>query len=110
MWPALATTLGVEDGPDESLSVAEYVSTREKLWQEIVTEYGLQPIALGHLLGESAHYADWVFGYALKRRPRPAFVSTVKIKQAGFQDVYNTEECVCHWLDKLIERKILPRL
>lgn len=110
MWPQLAKTLGVETGPDESISVVEYISTREKLWQEIVAEHGLKPIPLNALLGESHHYADWVFGYALKRPTRPAFVSTAKIKQAGFQDVYNTEEGICHWIEKLIEEKILPAL
>ena len=110
MWPQLAKTLGVEMGPSESISVAEYVSAREKLWREIVAEHDLQPIPLDVLLGESHHYADWVFGYALKRAPRPAFVSTIKIKQAGFQEVYNTEECVCYWLNDLIQQKILPGL
>jgi hypothetical protein len=37
-----------------------------------------------------------------------AFVSTVKIKQAGFTETYDTEESFCYWLQKLIDRKVLP--
>lgn len=110
MWPQLAKTMGVEAGPDESIRVAEYTTSREELWDEIVAKHGLQPFSLKTLLGESHHYADWVFAYGLDRPTRHAFVSTVKIKQDGFHDVYNTEECICHWLDDLIGRKILPKL
>ena len=109
LWPAMAKTLGVETGPDESISLVEYFSTREDLWQEIIAEYDLKTIPLNALLGQSHHYADWVWGYALNRPTRPAFVSTVKIKQAGFQNVCSTEERVCHWLNYLIEQNILPR-
>ena len=41
-------------------------------------------------------------------RSRHAFVSTVKIKQAGFGEVYDTELSFRHWLRTLIERKVLP--
>ena len=40
--------------------------------------------------------------------PPPAFVSTVKIKQAGFTQAYDTEACVKHWLEVLMERRIIP--
>ena len=55
------------------------------------------------------HYADFGFGYGLKQAPPPAFVSTVKVKQAGFTDTYDTELAVRHWLNVLMERRILPR-
>ena len=40
--------------------------------------------------------------------PPPAFVSTVKIKQAGFCEVCDTEVSFRYWLRTLIERKVLP--
>jgi len=44
----------------------------------------------------------------LKTAPPPTFVSTFKIKQAGFSQVRDTEECIKHWLEVLVDRKIIP--
>ena len=64
---------------------------------------------MADLVGESHHYADLSFMYGVEAGPAPsAFVSTVKIKQAGFCETYDTEETFRYWLRKLIERKILP--
>ena len=63
---------------------------------------------MDRLLGESHHYADFCFGYGLKQTPAPAFVSTVKVKQAGFTESRDTELAVRHWLDVLMARRILP--
>ncbi len=108
MWPAIATTLGVKHAPDESLSIAAYLSERSELWQEVVQRYQLQPIDLPTLLGESHHYADMCFNYGTQVPPPPTFVSTVKIRQAGFNDAFNTQESFCHWLTDLQERRVLP--
>lgn len=110
LWPAFGDAMGVDIGEDESIALVEYFSTRAGLWETITKKHDLLPIPLDALLGESTHYADWVFGYALNRPTRPAFVSTVKIKEAGFQNVYNTEARMCHWLRELVKRKVLPNL
>jgi hypothetical protein len=44
----------------------------------------------------------------LKEAPPPVFVSTVKVKQAGFTDTYDTEMAIKHWLTVLMERRIIP--
>jgi nucleoside-diphosphate-sugar epimerase len=108
LWPAMARTLGVEVGPDEPVSLAEYLPARAALWQRIVAEHDLQPIPLASLLGESHFYADLCFAYGSDRPPAPTYVSTVKIKQAGFAETWNTEDSFCHWLRDLIARRILP--
>ena len=109
MWPALAATLGVPLGPDEPLDIAEYMRTRGQLWDEIVAEHDLVPHTLTQLLGESHHYANLCFNCGNEVSPAPAFVSTVKIKQAGFTQTYNSEESFCYWLDDLARRRIIPR-
>ena len=98
MWPAIADTLGVEPGADESLSVAQYLTERAPLWDEIVTRHELQPIPLMDLLGESHFYADLCFAVGAEQPPAPTFVSTVKVKQAGFTATCNSEQSFCHWL------------
>ena len=108
MWPVLAETLGVSSAPDESLSIANYLGERTELWQDVVRRYDLQPIELPTLLGESHHYTDLCFNYGSQAAPPPTFVSTVKIRQAGFNDAVNTEESFCHWLADLQARRVLP--
>ncbi len=60
------------------------------------------------LLGESHHYADFCFAHGATQPPPPAFVSTVKIKQAGFTEVWDTEESFVHWIRVLQDRRVLP--
>ncbi|MEM8768415.1 MAG: NAD-dependent epimerase/dehydratase family protein [Pseudomonadota bacterium] len=108
LWPALAETLGVGIGPDEPVSLADYFSSRGELWQEIRSRHGLEPIPLQTLVGESHHYADLCFAYGAEHPPAPTFVSTVKIKEAGFTEVQNTEESFCYWLRDLQQRRVIP--
>ncbi|MFT4582107.1 MAG: nucleoside-diphosphate-sugar epimerase [Gammaproteobacteria bacterium] len=108
MWAAMAGTLGVETGPDESISLAEYIPANAHVWQKVVERCDLRAIALDDLLGESHFYADMCLAHGASEPPDPVFVSTVKIRQAGFTMAWNTEDSFCYWLNDLIDRKILP--
>jgi len=110
MWPALAQSLGATQGPDESLSMAAYLGERSEIWQSVVERYDLLPIPLKQLLGESHFYADLCFNYGSDEPPAPTYVSTVKIKQAGFTETYDTEASFCYWLEYLQQRRVLPKL
>ena len=108
LWPSMAETLGVATGHDAPLSLAEFLPAKSGVWDRIVTKYHLRPIKMSQLVGESHYYADFCFAYGAPASPPPAFVSTVKIKQAGFGVVYDTEETFRYWLNDLIRRKIIP--
>ncbi len=70
-------------------------------------QYGLQPLRLDRILGESHYYADLTFSVGATEAPAPVFVSTVKIKQAGFTQTYNSEESFCYWLADLQARRVI---
>jgi nucleoside-diphosphate-sugar epimerase len=108
LWPAMAETLGVETGPDQPVSMAESLPNKADTWNKIVEKYGLQPTTMEQLLGESHYYADFCFAYGVEDMGPRAFVSTVKLKQAGFAEAMDTEESFCYWLRDLMDRKILP--
>jgi nucleoside-diphosphate-sugar epimerase len=108
MWPAIAAELGVEPAPDAPLSLAEWLPAQAATWDDLVRRHGLRPLPLAEVLGESHHYADFHFAYGGRRPPPPAFVSTVKIKEAGFTEVRDSEASMRHWLRTLIDRRILP--
>lgn len=109
LWPSMADFLGVDAAPDRPVSMAAFLPSRAAAWDRIVEKRGLRRLGMAQLLGESHHYADFGFGYGLQQMPAPAFVSTVKIRQAGFNETVDTEAAVRHWLGVLIERRILPR-
>ena len=99
--------VGVEPAPDEPVSLAELLPAKADVWDQIVAKHGLRPITMADLVGESHHYADFCFALGATEAPPAAFVSTVKIKQAGFCDVWDTES-FRYWLQVLIDRKVLP--
>jgi nucleoside-diphosphate-sugar epimerase len=107
VWPALAETLGAETGPDEPMSVAAYLRDHEKVWDQIAREHGLRYRSLREVVGEGDQHADFAFAYGAPAGPR-AFVSTVKLRQAGFTKALDTEDSFRDALRSLIDHKILP--
>lgn len=108
LWPALADVLGVETGPDEPVRLGQWLPTKAEVWERITRRHDLRPVPLLELLGESHHYADFCFAHGARSVPPPAFISTVKIKQAGFCATADTEESFRYWLQVLIDRRVLP--
>ncbi|MEM7078066.1 MAG: NAD-dependent epimerase/dehydratase family protein [Pseudomonadota bacterium] len=108
MWPAMAASLEVDIGPDKPLSVAEFMLAHGDTWRTIADTHDLVEPELTNILGESHFYADLCFAYGADTAPKPALVSTVKIKQAGFTATYNTEESFCFWLHDLRYRRVIP--
>jgi nucleoside-diphosphate-sugar epimerase len=108
LWPGMAEVLGVEPGPDDPKSMAEFLESKEDVWDRIVEKHGLRPIPLGDILGESHHYADFCFAYGATEPPPPAFSSRIKLQQAGFAGCRDTQETFNFWLRDLIHRRVIP--
>ncbi|WP_246208130.1 hypothetical protein [Bradyrhizobium rifense] len=106
-WPALAETLGVETGPDEQTSVAAYLNANADVWDRIVAKHDLRSKNLRELVGQGDQHADFAFAFGASAGPR-AFVSTIKLRQAGFAGTIDTESSFCNALQSLIDRKFLP--
>ena len=109
LWPAMAKTLGVQAGPDKPRSMAKFLIDKSDVWDRIVVKHKLRPVKMAELVGESHHYADFCFAYGATSSPPPAFVSAIKLRQAGFTEVCDTEDMFCYWLNNFIERGILQR-
>jgi nucleoside-diphosphate-sugar epimerase len=107
LWPALAETLGVETGPDRPLPLTSYLPEKAGVWDKVVAKYDLRPLSLDRVIGKAHQHADFAFAYGAEAGPR-AFVSTIKLRQAGFTEVMDTEDSFRHWLQDLIDRRILP--
>ena len=107
LWPALAETLGVETGPDMPMSLATYLQENTNVWSPIVAKCGLRSRNLRELVGHGDQHADFAFAYGAPEGPR-AFVSTIKLRQAGFTKTIDTEDSFRNALQSLIDRKLLP--
>jgi nucleoside-diphosphate-sugar epimerase len=106
VWPAMAKTLGVETGPDMPTSMAAYLRDNVNVWSQIVTRHGLRSRTMRDLVGQGDQHADFALAAGATEGPR-AFVSTVKLRQAGFTKTIDTEDAFCKALQSLIDRKFL---
>ena len=108
VWPAIADALGVQPGPDEPMSIAEYLPRKADVWQRIVARSGLRRLSMSDLLGESHHYADFCFGHRARAAPPPVIVSTIRLRQAGFADCIDTEDMFRELFRDMAQQRLLP--
>jgi len=89
-------------------SVAAYLEENVDVWDRIVAKYGLRSRNLRQLVGQGDQHADFAFAYGAPEGPR-AFVSTIKLRQAGFTRTIDTEDSFRDALQSLIDQKLRPR-
>jgi nucleoside-diphosphate-sugar epimerase len=107
VWPAIAETLGAEAGPDMPTSVTAYLAENADVWNRIVAKHDLRSRSLRELVGHGDQHADFAFAHGAPEGPR-AFVSTIKLRQAGFTKTIDTEQSFRRALQSLIDRRLLP--
>ena len=108
LWPTVADALGMKTGPDEPCSLAQEMPKRAAEWTAIARKYNLAaPADIHEFVGESFSIADFSFGYGAKN-PQPAIVSTIKARQAGFDDCMDTEDMLRKWFRRFQQLRLLP--
>jgi nucleoside-diphosphate-sugar epimerase len=107
VWPAMAKTLGVKVGGDEPTRVAQYIRDNADVWAKIVEKYNLASGDLRSFVGQGDQHADFAFAYGAPAGP-VAFVSTIKLRKAGFNAAVDTRDAFCAALQSFIDRKLLP--
>ena len=60
VWPAIASALGMQQGADVPLKLAEWLPAKVDVWDAVVQRFGLRRVPLAELLGQSHTYADYV--------------------------------------------------
>jgi nucleoside-diphosphate-sugar epimerase len=104
-WSAIAEAVGMRPGPDEpfllqSLSRAD--------WEQVRQRHGLVSPGLTDFVGLSLEYADYQMRYGHTEPGAPSIVSTVKIMQAGFHEVMDTEAMFRKWFHAFQQKRLLP--
>ena len=108
VWPAIADALGFAAGGTVPLSLDREIRPREAEWREICARHGLVSGTLRDFVGLSFEYADYTMGHGRDAPGPPAQVSTIKLQQAGFHEVMDTEEMFRKWFAVLQAKKLLP--
>jgi hypothetical protein len=109
VWPAIADSLGMTASPPVPQLLTETMPPRAEEWAAIVDRYALRsPRDMSAFVGTSWQYADMLMGVLGGPRPKPALLSTVKIRQAGFGDCIDTEDMFREWFDRFQRDRLLP--
>jgi len=105
VWPAIAEAVGMRTGPDEPFLLQ---SLGRADWDRVRLHHGLVSPALVEFVGLSLEYADYQMRYGHTEPGPPAIVSTIKIAQAGFHEVMDTELMFRKWFRVLQQKRLLP--
>jgi hypothetical protein len=98
----------MEVGEDKLLSLAKEMPKRQDTWEEIVRKFDLlAPANFQEFVGQSFVYTDFILGAGATELP-PVLVSTIKIRQAGFQDCMDTEDMFRKWITDFQQKRLLP--
>jgi hypothetical protein len=105
IWPAIAEAVGMRPGPDEPFLLQ---SLSRGDWDRARQRFGLESPALADFTGLSLEYADYQMRYGHTEPGPAAIVSTVKIAQAGFGEVMDTEQMFRKWFRIFQQKRLLP--
>jgi nucleoside-diphosphate-sugar epimerase len=108
VWPAIADALGFAAGEHVPLRLDREIRPQEAAWAEIRARHGLRSGTLKEFVGLSFEYADYTMGYGRDRPGPPAIVSTIKLMQAGFCEVMDTEAMFAKAFAEMQAKKLLP--
>lgn len=108
VWPAIADALGFAAGEAVPLALDKEIRPRESEWAEIRKQHGLTSGTLKDFVGLSFEYADYTMGHGRTQPGPPALVSTIKLMQAGFTEVMDTEAMFRKAFAEMQAKKLLP--
>lgn len=95
-------------GEPSSLRPAEEMPKHADLWRKIAEREGLRVPDMNAMIGLSWQYAELTWA-ALRPRPIPPLVSTIKLRQFGFGECIDSEECIIQHLDAMRAEHYLPK-
>ena len=108
VWHVIAECFQMPVGEPTRTILSETIYDEEATWREIVNRYNLSPHTIRELVGDSFFYADALMNTRGNVTPPPSLVSTVKLRQAGFDECLDTEDMLRQGFDRLKASRLLP--
>lgn len=106
VWPAIAEAVGMTPGDALPFSLRDIAPAA---WDDIRARLGLASPGLNDFVGLSMEYADYQMRYGQTEPGSASIVSTIKIAQAGFTEVMDTETMFRTWFRVFQDKRLLPR-
>ncbi|WP_261171532.1 NAD-dependent epimerase/dehydratase family protein, partial [Bordetella pertussis] len=108
VFERLAALFGMPLGEPVDTRMREAMPQLAERWRAIAERERLAVPELRDLIGLSWQYADatWAARHPL---PVPPLVSTIKLRQAGFGDCIDTQDCIVEHLREMQRLRYLPR-
>jgi nucleoside-diphosphate-sugar epimerase len=108
VWPAIAEALDMKPGGAIPLSLAATYPRWIAPWDALRRKHDLIAPGLEAFVGLSFQYADYTMRYGHTEPGPPSIVSTVKINQAGFTEMMDTEDMFRKWFRQARSSRSLP--
>jgi len=108
VWPAIADALGMKPGGAVPLSLVQEYPGWVARWDALRRKHNLISPDLETFVGLSFQYADYSMRYGQTAPGPPSIVSTVKINQAGFTEMMDTEVMFRKWFGQARSNRMLP--
>ncbi len=108
VWPAISEALDMKPGDAVPLSLAQSFPQWIAPWEALRRKHGLISPGLEAFVGLSFQYADYSMRHGRTDPGPPSIVSTVKINQAGFTEMMDTEEMFRKWFRLARASRLLP--
>ena len=108
VWPAISDALDMKPGSAVPLSLAQTWPQWIAPWDVLRRKHDLISPGLEAFVGLSFQYADYTMRYGQTEPGPPSIVSTVKINQAGFTEMMDTEEMFKKWFRQARASRLLP--
>jgi nucleoside-diphosphate-sugar epimerase len=108
VWPAIAEALDMKPGAAVPLSLVKSWPQWIAPWERLRTKHDLISPGLEAFVGLSFQYADYSMRHGQTEPGPPSIVSTVKINQAGFTEMMDTEAMFRKWFRQARANRLLP--
>lgn len=108
IWPAISDALDMKPGSAVPLSLAQEYPNWIAPWDDLRRKHDLISPDLEAFVGLSFQYADYSMRHGRTESGPPSIVSTVKINQAGFTEMMDTELMFRKWFRQARASRLLP--
>ncbi len=111
VWPAIADACGMDGSGVAPMSLRTHLGADSvAAWDRLRARHRLDAPDLHRLVGQSLEYADYQMRHGQAEPGPPALVSTIRIMQAGFTEVIDTEAMFRRHFAAYRARRWLPPL
>jgi len=101
LWPVFADYFGMEAAGFETTDMVEFMKGKDRVWDDIVRENGLQPNPVERL-------ANWNFTNYAFSNDWDVMSDTTKCRKYGFMEFIDSEEMFLGHFEALRRMKIVP--